>query len=157
MDPGHKISGHEQIRNSKHFTIWWVFRGLQEWLSCLSLEEQGVYHMNNGNVWLFCWPTLKKRTRTWHKTWIFLPFFNISVSTNYISFWNYISLHYICLFFILCKDTCSDFLAMQDTEWKIFNLTICAIIIAFWNKHLLKFLASLFLGVLPLSHTSGNI
>lgn len=37
------------------------------------------------------------------------------------------------------------------------NLTICAIIIAFWNKHLLKFFSSLFLGILPLSHTSGNI
>lgn len=77
MDSSCKISGshQEQITNSKHFTIWWVFRGQQEWLSCLILEEQGVYYTNSGNVWLFCWPTEKKRTRTQHITQIFLPFF----------------------------------------------------------------------------------
>lgn len=77
MDSSCKISGtnQEQITDSKYFTIWWVFRGLQEWFSCLILEEQGVYYTNSGNVWLFCWPTVKKRTRTQHITQIFLPFF----------------------------------------------------------------------------------
>lgn len=72
MDFHHKISGsnQEQIRNSKHFIIWWVFRDLQEWLSCFSLEEQGVYHIYNNNVWLFFWPILgeKKKKKTTEKT-----------------------------------------------------------------------------------------
>lgn len=37
------------------------------------------------------------------------------------------------------------------------HLTIGAIIIAFWNEHLLEFLPGLLLGVLPLSHTPGHV
>jgi hypothetical protein len=37
------------------------------------------------------------------------------------------------------------------------NLTVGAVIIAFWNEHLLELLPGLFLGVLPLGHTPGHI
>lgn len=37
------------------------------------------------------------------------------------------------------------------------HLTIGAVIVAFWDEHLLELLPGLLLGVLPLSHTPGHI
>lgn len=44
-----------------------------------------------------------------------------------------------------------------DSRSKTSHLTVGAVVVAFWDEHLLELLPGLLLGVLPLSHTPGHI